>query len=109
MSSPRARTRFVRGISRCFSRGVTRTSSITENYFGPNYFHLRTYVNDRYKLTVYATIEQGELFDLKEDPGEINNLWDDPGSQALKGKLMHEFMQETIRTEGTRMPRIAGA
>jgi uncharacterized sulfatase len=86
-----------------------RTWSVTENHFGDNYFHLRTYVNGRYKLTVYRNHDHGEIFDLQEDPAEIRNLWDDPGAGDLKTKLLLEFMQATLESEPVRMPRIAGA
>ena len=72
-------------------------------------FHMRTYVNRRYKITVYRKWDDGELWDLQEDPGEINNLWHDPAAVGLKAQLLREFMQATLQCEPTRMPRIAGA
>jgi arylsulfatase A-like enzyme len=88
---------------------AARTWSITENHHGTAHFHMRTYVNDRYKITVYRDGDDGELFDLVEDPCEIHNLWHDPSSAELKGRMLHEFMQATLVSEPMRMPRIAGA
>jgi len=86
-----------------------RTWSITENHHGTNVVHMRTYVNPRYKITVYRTDEDGELFDLQEDPGEVRNLWHAPEAAELKCRLLREFMQATMESEQIRMPRIAGA
>lgn len=86
-----------------------RTHLICENRHNPVRPHLRTLVTERYKLTVYREGAEGELFDLLDDPGEVNNLWHDPATQALKGELLLEFMQATLETEPTRMPRIAHA
>ena len=88
---------------------AARTWSITENHHGTQRCHMRTYVNRRYKLTVYRQGDAGELFDLVEDPGETNNLWSDPAAAALKSDMMHEFLQATLVCEPMRMPRIAGA
>ena len=86
-----------------------RTYSVTENHHGTHKCHMRSYVTQRYKITVYRNGEDGELFDLQEDPGELNNLWHDPAAGALKAELLHQFMQATLRDEPMRMPRIAGA
>jgi arylsulfatase A-like enzyme len=82
---------------------------LVENRHQPTAVHLRTFVNDRYKITVYRDHPYGELFDLHEDPGEVNNLWDDPGSQTLKGQLLHAFVNAYMVAEPTRMPRISNA
>ncbi len=74
-----------------------RSWSITENHHTATKIHLRTYVNRRYKITVYRAGEDGELFDLETDPGEVRNLWHDPSAAALKSKLLYEFMQATLR------------
>jgi uncharacterized sulfatase len=66
-------------------------------------------VNDRYKITVYRGWDDGELFDLREDPGETKNLWAEPDAAEIKSKLLLEFMQATLQSEPMRMPRISGA
>jgi arylsulfatase A-like enzyme len=86
-----------------------RTGSITENRHSLQNVHLRTYVNRRYKITVYRSMDDGELFDLEEDPGEIRNLWDQPACQQLKADLLAEFLRATMACEPTPMPRIAPA
>ena len=88
---------------------AARTWSITENHHGTRRCHMRTYVNRRYKITVYRQGDAGELFDLVDDPGETNNLWNDPAAAGLKSDMMHEFLQATLICEPMRMPRIAGA
>jgi len=86
-----------------------RTWSVTENHHGTRHFHFRSYVNRRYKITVYRDGQDGELFDLVDDPGEVRNLWHDPATAEIKCRLLHEFMQATLQSEPMRMPRIAGA
>ena len=46
------------------------------------------YRDNRYKIVVYHGHEQGELYDLQEDPGEFVNLWDDPDCAGLRFDLM---------------------
>ena len=46
------------------------------------------YRDRRHKVVVYHGHEQGELYDLEKDPGEYENLWDDPDSTALRFDLM---------------------
>ncbi len=52
----------------------------------------------RYKLVNYHGHGTGELFDMEKDPGEFNNLWDDPGYQKIKMDLMIKSYDVTVRT-----------
>lgn len=41
-----------------------------------------------HKLVIYHGNRLGELFDMKKDPHEFNNLWDDPALAEVRFKLM---------------------
>jgi uncharacterized sulfatase len=86
-----------------------RDHIIVENRHQPTTVHLKTYVNERYKITVYYNQPYGELFDLKEDPQEIRNLWGDQKYLQLKQELLLKLIQAEMGKEPLRMPRIAGA
>ena len=103
----------MQGVSQwpswCGNAPPPRDHAIVENRHNPTTVHLRTYVDSRYKITVYRNADYGELFDLREDPGEIDNKWDDPAFREIKAGLLHKFVQAEIQREPTRMPRIAHA
>jgi arylsulfatase A-like enzyme len=86
-----------------------RDHVLVENHHQPTALHLKTYVDARYKLTVYYSQDYGELFDLDRDPGEVSNLWDDPDSQSLKQRLMLKYIHAELGKEPMWMPRLAGA
>jgi arylsulfatase A-like enzyme len=43
---------------------------------------------ERFKLVYYIGQEQGELYDLAEDPHELWNLWDDADHRDVKQDLL---------------------
>ena len=48
--------------------------------------------NDRYKLIhFYNDIDVWELYDLKEDPHELNNVYSDSAYAEVKKQMMHEL------------------
>ncbi len=57
----------------------------------PRHDGIRT---DRYKLIHYYTDDTFELFDLQNDPNEINNLFDHPEYQTLRETLLAELNRQ---------------
>ena len=87
----------------------TRDHVIMENRHEPTTIHVKTYVDPRYKITVYYNREYGELFDLQEDPQERNNLWNKPECAGLKAHLIMKLLFAEMGKEPLWMPRVAGA
>lgn len=88
---------------------ASRDHAIVEFHHEPSTLNLRTFVDDRYKLTVYQGREDGELFDLVNDPGEVRNLWADPASAELKSFLLLRYAWAELAKEPMWMPRVARA
>ena len=86
-----------------------RDHVIVENQHQPTTMNMRTYITERYKITVHFNRPYGELYDLEEDPGEIVNLWDDPAHAALKAELLLAFLYGEMGKAPLPMPRVAGA
>lgn len=77
-------------------------------YMGfPGRARVRTLVTDRHRLSVYDGVEWGELYDLKDDPHELANLWFDPDSQELLRDLLAQLAREMIANSET-SPRPTG-
>ncbi|AJY46193.1 sulfatase family protein [Martelella endophytica] len=88
---------------------AARDFAICENRHNPVMPHAETYIEKDAKVTVYRQGDFGELFDLVNDPGEINNLWNEPEAATLKTRMLLAMVQGVMKSEPTRMPRIAGA
>lgn len=86
-----------------------RDHIICENHHEPTTIHVKTYVDERYKLTVYYNKDYGELYDLADDPNELNNLWDDKNYSQLKSVLLLKYIWAEMGKEPMWMPRIAKA
>ena len=48
----------------------------------------------RYRLTHEANSDTGELYDLREDPREMVNRFDDPGHRAVRRELQDMIAAE---------------
>ncbi len=82
---------------------------ICENKHEQNNLNMRTYINERYKITVYQKHDFGDLYDLQTDPLELNNLWDNPEYQNLKLIMLQEYIDAELQKESIFMPRIKQA
>jgi arylsulfatase A-like enzyme len=65
-------------------------------------FRLRTLVTERHRLTIYDGFENGDIFDYKNDPNEIDNLWHK--NEELKHGLIEKLMREIINLQ-LRIPK----
>ena len=86
----------------------TRDVALIENdedYLG---LRLRTLVTETHQLTMYVgdagEEPYGELFDLRADPGQLHNLWADPGAWQLKLELKARLLAELVATDSA-LPR----
>ena len=88
---------------------TARNWAICEHHHEYKKINVRTYIENRYKLSLYFGMEHGELFDLVNDPGETSNLWYLPEYEKLKFEMMFRFLQAEMEREPCFMPRIASA
>ena len=68
---------------------------------------LRTLVTERYRLTAYSGQSYGELFDVREDPDEVRNLWDNPSDKRLRNELRLALLDKIMATDHA-LPRRMG-
>lgn len=60
--------------------------------------HGTMYFDGRYKLCLYHGHDIGELYDLKTDPDEFDNLWDEPAHKDLKLTLLKNHIDAFAST-----------
>jgi len=56
------------------------------------YPHLGIRTN-HYKLVYFYTINEWELYDLKKDPAEKNNIYSDPANKTLVSQLKKQLIE----------------
>ena len=61
--------------------------------------------SQRYKLVVAHGLGSGELYDLREDPGENRNCWDNPAYAAIKSEMLHRLSDRMAWTVDPLPPR----
>lgn len=52
--------------------------------------------NKNYRLVHLGIEDEGELYDLQKDPGEINNLWNNPEYKEEKLQMMDKLLTFTM-------------
>lgn len=57
---------------------------------------VRTYVEPGWRLSLRHGEVWSELYDLNNDPDELNNVWDNPQYQADKHRLLEAMLRESI-------------
>jgi len=54
---------------------------------------------DDWKLVHFVDHDEGQLFNLNEDPEETENLWGDPDAQEAKRELLDTLLEWRIRSD----------
>ena len=63
--------------------------------FGPN-FRARTMIADHWRLSFYSGADWGELYNLRDDPLEFNNLWNDPAHAKTRAELTERLARRMM-------------
>ncbi len=66
------------------------------DYVVTEHFNIRSIRTAEAKLVFYAGREYGELYDLKEDPKELKNLWENASYGDLKNGLMRKLLDWSV-------------
>lgn len=78
--------------------------------FGPLKSRVRHLITTDYKLTVYEEMEgYGHLFDRKNDPDELNNLWYDTQYRDVRLKMLDNLLHKVLKAQTRELKRIAGS
>jgi arylsulfatase A-like enzyme len=71
---------------------------------------LFTMIRDaRYKAMHIAGSDEGQLFDLQADPGEMRNLWSDPAHASERRRLTDGLLQWRMESSLQTMDLMAEA
>ena len=68
---------------------------------------IRTLVTDSWRLTVRDGVDWGEMYDLENDPDEIDNLYDAPAAREVRSRLFEVMTRRMIALQD-RSPAATG-
>jgi arylsulfatase len=83
-------------------------SEFNDSIGGPkhtDHTHGSMVFDGRWKSVVYHGHRIGELYDLHEDPGEFDNLWDVPAARDLKAERLKAHLDAMMSTVSAGPPR----
>lgn len=88
------------------SLAIAHTAVSCEFRHEINNLHQRVYIEADYKLILTNRASYGEIYNLKTDPIEMNNLWDDV---TLRVQLLERMVWQETEKEPLHMPRLSNA
>ncbi len=72
---------------------------------GPLEARLRHLITENYKITIYEGMSNfGDIYDRKNDPNELNNLWYDNNYKDIRFKLVNKVLHENLKAQ-TKVPK----
>jgi hypothetical protein len=66
-----------------------------------NNFRARSLITDKHRLTLYEGVGWGELYDLANDPDELNNLWDISDAYRDRNDLTERLARKMMQLAET--------
>ena len=69
----------------------------------------RMLITERWKICIYGGFGEGVLYDLENDPLELQNLWDDPGHLQVKAEMLAKLGDRLALTDRMDNYRYCGA
>ena len=69
---------------------------------------VRTLLAKGWRVSVYDGVDQGGLYNLDDDPDELENRWNDPSSQRMQRSMLERLVREMIaHSETSPLPEYA--
>ena len=62
---------------------------------------VRSLLTDEFRLTVYRGLPWGEIYDLREDPRESHNRWQDADYATVRAELAEVLLHEMMTAAET--------
>jgi len=84
----------------CDASSRVRAHAIVEFRPTEGPFMQKTFIERDWKLVMYSPVEYGELYDLRDDPHQLKNLWASPTHQARKHDLQAALLRAEMQEEG---------
>lgn len=70
---------------------------------------LVSFVTARWRLSTFEGSDWGQLYDLENDPHEMNDLWDDPAHAIIRVDLVHRLLRRMMTLRDKRLTPTAFA
>ena len=83
---------------------IIEADELPENVDVDKFFRVRTFVDGRWRVTLWVDDGFGEMYDRERDPHELCNLWNNSGNKEEKARLVEQMLREQYRYSDL-MPR----
>ena len=76
---------------------VIEADELPENVDVEEFFKVRTFIDGRWRLTLWVEENFCELYDRENDPLELHNLWKNPVHKGDRARLVESMLREQYR------------
>ena len=76
---------------------IIEADELPENVNVEKFFRVRSFVDGRWRMTLWVDDDFGEMYDRKNDPHELENLWCNSQHKKTKSRLLEQMLKEQYR------------